>query len=64
MEGEGRISRKDKTMKQENRVLGRIGARELTPREIENVTGAIRTETVCTISGKSVRDGDVFLGEC
>lgn len=51
-------------MKQENRVLGRIGARELTPREIEHVTGAIRTETVCTISATSVRDGDVFLGEC
>jgi hypothetical protein len=50
--------------KQENRVLGRMGARELTSGEIEHVTGAIRTETVCTISERAVRDGDVFLGEC
>jgi hypothetical protein len=51
-------------MKQENRVLGRIGARELTPREIEHVTGAVRTETVCTFSAKYGKDGDVFFGEC
>jgi hypothetical protein len=50
-------------MKQENRVLGRLGARELTPREIEHVTGAVRTTTVCTIGPQGL-DGDVRLGEC
>ncbi len=50
-------------MKKDNRVLGRVGARELTPRETEHVIGAVRTETVCTLyEGKL--DGDVFLGEC
>ncbi len=51
-------------MNQDNRVLGRKGARELTPREIEHVTGAIQTETVCTFDETGFRDGDVFLGEC
>jgi hypothetical protein len=51
-------------MNQDNRVLGRQGARVLRPREIEHVSGAVRTETVCTISPKHVLDGDVFLGEC
>ena len=52
-------------MKQENRVLGRIGARELTPREVEHVTGSLKvhTETVCTLGPTSL-DGDVRLGEC
>lgn len=45
-------------MKKDNRVLGRQGARELTPAEVETVTGAyrIRTFTVC--------GGDARLGEC
>lgn len=46
-----------------NRVLGRMGARELTPVEIDHVTGGVRTETVCTFRDGSL-DGDVFLGEC
>ncbi len=50
-------------MKQDNRVLGRKGARELTPQEAGSVFGAVRTETVCTLRG-AVLDGDVFLGEC
>jgi hypothetical protein len=52
-------------MKQENRVLGRIGARELNPREVEHVNGSfkVHTETVCTI-GPAGLDGDVRLGEC
>lgn len=54
-------------MKQENRVLGRIGARELNPREVEHVTGGIgiHTETVCTVdlkAGNTALDGD--RGEC
>jgi hypothetical protein len=53
-------------MNQDNRVLGRKGARELTEREIEYATGAVRTTTLCTIdlSALAVRDGDTFLGEC
>jgi hypothetical protein len=52
-------------MKQENRVLGRVGARELTSREIEHVTGSFKvsTETVCSIGPQGL-DGDVRLGEC
>ena len=49
-------------MKQDNRVLARTQAREITEKEMENVTGGIRTLTVCSISGTGVRDGDV--GEC
>lgn len=50
-------------MKNDNRVLGRVGARELTPRESEHVVGAVHTETVCT-AGLYGIDGDVKLGEC
>ena len=51
-----------KAVNQDNRVLGRKGARELTPREIEHVTGAVHTETKCSLAPRP--DGDVFLGEC
>lgn len=50
---------------QDNRVLSRIGARELTRREMEHVSGgsAIRTTTVCTaLNVKGQIDGD--WGEC
>jgi len=50
-------------MKNDNRVLSRKGARELTPREAEGVTGAVRTLTLCSIGPKGP-DGDVSLGEC
>jgi hypothetical protein len=50
-------------MKREDRVLGRIGARELTPPEVDHVVGAVHTETVCTLGPKGL-DGDVRLGEC
>lgn len=46
-----------------NRVLSRIGARELTPKEAEHVSGGVRTETVCSFNGKTkTADGDP--GEC
>ncbi|HEX7287070.1 MAG TPA: hypothetical protein VF532_12860 [Candidatus Angelobacter sp.] len=51
-------------MKQDNRVLNRVGARNLTNEEIAKVSGGLRTETVCTIDGASLKDGDVRLGEC
>jgi hypothetical protein len=33
---------------QDNRVLQRIGARELTRDEVETITGGVRTLTICT----------------
>jgi hypothetical protein len=52
-------------MNQDNRVLGRKGARVLNSAEAEHVNGGLQvhTETVCTLRG-SVLDGDVKLGEC
>jgi len=50
-------------MNENNRVLNRIGARELTAKEVSEVKGGIRTQTVCTrdeITGSL--DGDT--GEC
>jgi hypothetical protein len=52
-------------MNNDNRVLGRRGARELTPRETEHVTGGIQTNTVCTFEpGSPKPDGDASIGEC
>lgn len=48
-------------MNQDNRVLSRKNARELTIEETDRIHGAIRTATVCTFyQGKL--DGDP--GEC
>jgi hypothetical protein len=49
-------------MNQDNRVLGRRGARELTPREVDHVTGAVHTETICSVGRNGAIDGD--RGEC
>jgi hypothetical protein len=50
-------------MTNDNRLLARKGARELTPREADHVTGGIHTLTVCTFDEKTKQaDGDV--GEC
>ena len=53
-----------------NRVLSRMGARELSKAEVDKVLGASChkppcTLTLCTIdaTGKAT-DGDVSLGEC
>ncbi len=51
-------------MNDQNRVLLRQGARDLTPEEVERVSGGLRTLTACTIASSAVKDGDVFLGEC
>lgn len=48
-------------MEQDNRVLARSGARELTAEEMETVNGALGTLTVCTFFNGAV-DGDT--GEC
>jgi hypothetical protein len=40
----------ERLMKLENRVIQRIGARELTREEVEKIKGGIRTVTICTIT--------------
>jgi hypothetical protein len=45
-------------MNHENRVLQRIGARELTQEEVANVTGGIRTLTICTFTSLTGFVGD------
>jgi len=50
-------------MNKDNRVLGRRGARELTPRETDHVTGGISTDTPCTCRN-GMQDGDAQIGEC
>jgi len=53
-------------MNDQNRVLIRRGARDLTPEEVERVSGGLGTETLCTVSTTKCpnKDGDAFLGEC
>lgn len=51
--------------KDNNRVLCRNGARELTEQETDLINGGLRTLTPCTIGqGPHHRDGDVSIGEC
>jgi hypothetical protein len=60
-----KIATKENNMKEQDRVLIRRGARELTPTEADLINGGLRTLTVCTIGGATAqRDGDVSLGEC
>jgi hypothetical protein len=48
-------------MDQQNRVLVRIGARELTPTEADLVNGGYRTLSLCTSA--PTPDGDQHVGE-
>ena len=55
--------------KQNDRVLSRMGARELTGEEVTAVVGTqcghrVCTTTLCTIDSAGAHDGDVSLGEC
>lgn len=52
--------------RQEDRVLGRRGARIITTEEAMSVkaSGGPHTNTVCTFDPKLGPDGDVSLGEC
>lgn len=43
---------------EDNRVLGRQGARELTPAEAEIVTAAFKVFTICTIAPPPFGDAD------
>jgi hypothetical protein len=49
--------------KQENRVLGRKGARIVTASEANIVNSGIMTETGCSIGPQGL-DGDLFTGDC
>ena len=51
-------------MNQDNRVLARMQARDLTEKEIQVVTGGSvpHTETACTLQAAALADGDP--GEC
>jgi hypothetical protein len=51
-------------MNNQNRVLIRKGARELSAEEVDRVSGGLRTLTLCSINTLGQRDGDTFLGEC
>jgi hypothetical protein len=65
----GRFSTvKEEHMDTNNRVLGRVGARELTEQEVETVQGAFQvrhTLTPCFIDKKQqLLNGDTAIGEC
>jgi len=52
-------------MNDQNRVLLRRGARALSEKEVEHVSGGIRTATLCTASSTNAgADGDTFHSEC
>jgi hypothetical protein len=50
--------RKGKTMNENNRVLSRQNARELTPAEVDYVTGNINTLTICSWNPVGGKDCD------
>jgi len=62
------VTQRSKRMDQDNRVLGRKGARELSEQEVEGVTGALRvrhTLTPCFVDRKQqLLNGDQAIGEC
>jgi hypothetical protein len=52
-------------MNEQDRVLIRRGARDLTPEEVNLISGGLRTLTACTIGATSTqKDGDASIGEC
>jgi hypothetical protein len=53
-------------MNDQNRVVIRRGARELTENEVDRVGGGIHTETACTVPTATCpnKDGDASIGEC
>jgi len=58
------ITKGEKAMNDQNRVLLRRGARALSEQEVELVNGGIRTATLCTASATGGADGDTFMSEC
>lgn len=59
------MTKKENNMKEQDRVLIRRGARELTPTEADLINGGLRTLTLCTAGAVSATaDGDASIGEC
>jgi hypothetical protein len=50
-------------MNDQNRVLARKGARDLSGEEVEQVCGGLRTATKCTLTLAGASDGDTH-SEC
>lgn len=51
-------------MNDQDRVLARKGARDLNEHEVVQVSGGLRTLTVCTFAAAGPADGDTFHSEC
>jgi hypothetical protein len=60
------VAKKGKNMKDNNRVLIRRGARDLSEQEVAQVNGGTpHTNTACTFSvAPNTSDGDKGIGEC
>lgn len=50
--------------KSDNRVLGRIGARELSDQETQNVQGGFRTLAPCSAPSPTFPNGDGVPADC
>lgn len=48
----------------DNRILGRIGAREVSAEEAKKIAGGFGTETFCTVPNSKNPKGDGDPGEC
>ncbi len=59
-----KLQKRRTSMNENERVLIRRTARELTAEEVELATGAVRTLTACTIDELCCKDGDASIGEC
>jgi hypothetical protein len=59
---------KEQLMDKDNRVLSRVGARELNEQEVEAVNGAFKTRrtlTPCFVDrNQQLMNGDQTIGEC
>ena len=51
-------------MNDQNRVLVRRGARDLSEHEVAQVSGGLRTLTACTLAAAGTLDVDTFHSEC
>jgi hypothetical protein len=63
---QNQLKEREKIMKDNNRVLIRQGARDLSEQEVAKVNGAFpHTNTACTFSAAAnTADGDKGIGEC
>jgi hypothetical protein len=58
------MAKGEKSMNNQNRVLVRRGARDMTEQEVEKVCGGLRTATKCSVTPAGAIDGDTFHSEC